>query len=144
MDNTLQRTVPLIGRFLLSFIFIFSGFGKVTGFAGTAAYMASKGMPMVPLFLVGAIIVELAGGLMLLVGYRTRLVAAVIFLFLIPTTLIFHNFWAADPAQYQAQLINFMKNLSIMGGMLYVLAFGAGGYSLDNRAQALVPATARG
>lgn len=143
MDKTLQRIVPLAGRFLLSFIFIFSGYGKITGFAGTAAYMASKGMPMVPLFLVGAILVEFVGGILLLVGYRTRLVAALFFLFLIPTTLIFHNFWAADPASAQSQLINFMKNMAIMGGMLYVMAFGAGAYSLDNRTQVLEPAPSR-
>lgn len=133
MENALQRNIPVIGRILLSFIFIFSGFGKITGFTGTAAYMASKGMPMVPLFLVGAICVEFIGGLLLLVGYRARLVATVFFLFLIPTTLIFHNFWAADAAHYQDQLINFMKNVSIMGGMLYVVAFGAGAHSLDSK-----------
>lgn len=124
---------PLAGRILLSLMFIISGWGKITGFAGTAGYMASKGMPFPQLLLAGAIVVELGGGLMLLFGWKARLAALAMFLFIIPTTLIFHNFWAADPAQVQGQTIHFMKNLTIMGGMLYVMAFGAGPLSLDAR-----------
>ncbi len=124
---------PLGGRILLSLMFIISGWGKITGFTGTAGYMASVGMPFPQLLLVGAIIIELGGGLMLLFGWKARLAALAIFLFMVPATLIFHNFWAADPAQTQNRMIHFMKNLTIMGGMLYVMAFGAGPLSLDNR-----------
>jgi len=124
---------PLVGRILLSLMFIISGWGKLNGFAGTAGYMASAGMPFPQVLLVGAIIVELGGGLMLLFGWKARLAALAIFLFIIPTTLVFHNFWAGDPAQAQNQMIHFMKNITIMGGMLYVMAFGAGPLSLDNR-----------
>ncbi len=94
---------PLGGRILLSLMFIISGWGKITGFTGTAGYMASVGMPFPQLLLVGAIIVELGGGLMLLFGWKARLAALAIFLFMVPATLIFHNFWAADPAQTQNQ-----------------------------------------
>ena len=73
------------------------------------------------------------GALMLIVGYRARLAAVVMFLFLIPVTLVFHNFWAVPAAEVQMQTINFLKNLSIMGGMLCIAAFGAGRYSLDRR-----------
>ncbi|MNC92228.1 Inner membrane protein YphA [compost metagenome] len=76
---------------------------------------------------------ELIGGLLIVVGWQARWAATAIFLFLIPTTFIFHNFWAVDAAQQGMQQIQFMKNLSIMGGMLYVMAFGAGPLSLDNR-----------
>ncbi len=124
---------PLGGRILLSLMFIISGWGKITGFAGTAGFMASKGMPFPELLLAGTIIVELGGGLMLLAGWQARIAALAIFLFIIPATLIFHNFWAVDPAQAQGQMIHFMKNLTIMGGMLYVMAFGAGPLSLDAR-----------
>jgi len=124
---------PLGGRILLSLMFIISGWGKITGFAGTAGYMASKGIPVPELLLPITIIVELGGGLMLLVGWKARLAASAIFLFIIPATLVFHNFWAVDPAQAQGQMIHFMKNLTIMGGMLYVMAFGAGPLSLDAR-----------
>ncbi len=132
-DNTLQNFAVLAGRMLLALIFVISGFGKITGFAATAAYMTSKGLPMAEVLLVPTIFIELGGALMLIFGYRARLAAAVMFLFLIPVTLVFHNFWAVPSAQVQMQMINFMKNLSIMGGMLCIVAFGPGRYSLDRR-----------
>lgn len=116
----------LAGRLLLAYIFVVNGYGKIAGFAGTAKYMASKGMPMVEPLLVGAIIIELVGGLMLAVGWKARWAAWAIFLFLIPTTLIFHPAWA-DPGQ----MIQLQKNLAIMGGMLYVAFMGPGKLSLD-------------
>ena len=124
---------PLCGRILLALIFITSGWGKIGGFEGTVGYIASKGLPLPQLAAAGAIAVELIGGLMIVVGWQARWAATAIFLFLIPTTLIFHNYWAADAAQQGMQQIQFMKNLSIMGGMLYVMAFGAGPFSVDNR-----------
>ena len=124
---------PLAGRILLALIFVISGFEKITGFAGTVGYIASKGLPLPQLAAIGAIIVELGGGILLIIGWQTRWAATAMFLFLIPTTLIFHNFWAVDAAQVQGQTIHFMKNLCIMGGMLYVMAFGAGPFSVDNR-----------
>ena len=131
--ETVKHYAPLAGRVLMAAIFVLSGWGKITGFAGTAAYMAGKGMPFPELLLPGAIAVELVGGVLLILGWHTRWVALAIFLFLIPTTLVFHNFWAVDAAQVETQTIQFMKNLAIMGGMLYVMAFGAGPLSLDNR-----------
>lgn len=136
MDKLCELTkqyAPLAGRILLSFMFIISGWGKITGFAGTAGYMASKGMPFPELLLPVAIAIELGCGLMLLAGWKARFAALALFLFIIPATLIFHNFWAVDAAQAQGQMIHFMKNVTIMGGMLYVMAFGAGPLSLDNR-----------
>lgn len=124
--NAYQPWGLLAGRLLLAYIFVLSGFGKIGGFAGTAKYMASKGMPMVEVLLVGAIVIELIGSLMLVVGWKARWGAWAIFLFLIPTTLIFHPAWA-DPAQ----AIQFNKNLAIMGGMLYVAFMGPGRLSLD-------------
>ena len=128
-----KQYAPLVGRALLSSIFIISGWGKITGFSGTAAYMASKGMPIPDVLLVAAIIIELGGGLMVLLGWKARWAALAIFLFVIPTTLIFHAFWAVDAAQVQNQMINFMKNIAIMGGMLYVVAYGSGPCSLDKK-----------
>lgn len=124
--NAYQPWGLLAGRLLLAYIFVLSGFGKIGGFAGTAKYMASKGMPMVEVLLVGAIVIELVGGLMLAAGWKARWAAWAIFLFLIPTTLIFHPAWA-DPSQ----TIQFNKNLAIMGGMLYVAFMGPGRLSLD-------------
>lgn len=125
-----KQYAPLMGRMMLALIFVISGFKKIGGFAGTAAYMAAKGLPMAEVLLVATIIVELGGGLMLAVGWQARWAALAIFLFLIPATLVFHPFWAVDAAQYQNQFNNFMKNLAIMGGMLYIVAYGSGPYSL--------------
>ncbi|MGH8546863.1 MAG: DoxX family protein [Gammaproteobacteria bacterium] len=129
--NTVQPLGLLVGRVLLALIFIGSGFSKITGFAGTAATMAAKGMPMVEVLLIIAILIELGGGLLLALGYKAQWAALAIFLFLIPATLIFHAFWAVDPEQVKMQLIQFQKNLAIMGGMLYVVFNGPGRMSLD-------------
>lgn len=125
-----ERYLPVVGRFLLALIFVLSGWGKITGFEGSVAYMASKGMPFPQFLLPGAILVELGGGLALMLGWKARWAALAIFLFLIPTTLIFHNYWALPPDQATAQLISFRKNLAIMGGLLYVVAFGPGPFSV--------------
>ena len=132
-NPNLTHAAALVGRILLAIIFIKAGFGKIGGWEGTAGYMASKGMPLVPLFLALTIVIELGGGLLLAAGYKARWVALAIFFFLIPVTVIFHPFWGIDPAQVQNQMNHFMKNLAIMGGMLMVFAFGPGAYSLDKR-----------
>lgn len=133
MNEATKNTVILIGRVLLSLIFVLSGFEKITGWSETSAYMASKGMPAVPFFHVMAILFELGGGLMVLLGYRARLGALALVVFVIPTTLIFHNFWALEDSQQQLQMIMFLKNLSMIGGLLMVAAYGAGVFSLDSR-----------
>ncbi len=133
MNTNVQNTAALVGRILLALIFIISGFGKITGYAGTAGYMASKGLPMVAVLLPLTILVELGGGLLIALGWKARWAAAVIFLFIIPVTLVFHNPVGLDAAQAQQQMINLLKNLSIMGGMLGLFAFGPGGFSLDAR-----------
>lgn len=131
MNTNLQNSAALLGRALLAAIFIASGWGKITGFAGTAGYIASKGMPLPELTAAGAIAVEFFGGLVLLAGFKARWAAAAIFLFLIPTTFIFHNPAGLPPQEAQGQMIHLLKNVSIMGGMLMVFAFGPGRYSID-------------
>ena len=125
-----QRYFPVVGRFLLALIFVLSGWGKIAGFEGSVAYMASKGMPFPQFLLPGAILIELGGGLALMLGWKARWAALAIFLFCIPTTLIFHNYWAVPPEQAQNQMIHFLKNLAVMGGLLYVVAFGPGPFSV--------------
>lgn len=131
MNDKFTDWAALAGRVLLALIFILSGIGKITGYSGTAAMMASKGMPMVSVLLPAAIAVELGGGLLLALGFKARWAAGAIFLFLIPTTLIFHAFWGLDAQAAQMQQINFMKNVAIAGGMLMVIAFGPGRLSLS-------------
>lgn len=131
LDQLASRFAPLAGRVLLALIFVISGYGKISGFAQTAGFMASKGMPIPEILLVGAIVVELGGGILLILGWQARLAALALFLFMIPATLVFHAFWTVDAAQMQNQFIHFFKNLCIMGGMLYIMAFGSGPYSLQ-------------
>ena len=136
MNTKVQDSAALAGRILLALIFIISGYGKITGYAGTAGYMASKGLPMVAVLLPLTILVELGGGLLIALGWKARWAAALIFLFLIPVTLVFHNPIGLDAAQAQQQMINLLKNVSIMGGMLGLFAFGPGGFSLDAKQSA--------
>ncbi len=133
MNSTLRDSAALVGRILLALIFLISGYGKITGFTGTAAYMAAKGLPFTDLLLVLTILIELGGGLLIAVGWKARWAAAAIFLFLIPVTLVFHNPAGLDAAQAQQQMINLLKNVSIMGGMLSLIAFGPGAFSLERR-----------
>ncbi len=136
----LRRFLPLVGRVLLALIFLTSGFNKITGWSGTADYMAGEGMPMVPLFLAGAIVFEIVGGLSVMLGFKARIGALVLVIFLIPATIIFHDFWTVEDAmQRRMQMIMFMKNLSIMGGLLLVMGLGPGPCSLDNRRAAPAP-----
>ncbi len=133
MNTNLTNTAALIGRVLLAAIFVISGYGKIGGFHGVAGYIGSKGLPMPEVLAALTIALELGGGILLIVGYKVRWVALLFFLWLIPTTLIFHRFWGIDPAQAQNMQIHFLKNVSIMGGMLLVFAFGPGAWSVDKK-----------
>ena len=128
----IQKFAAPVGRVLLAFMFILSGFGKITGYDGTAAYMASKGMPMVGVLLPVTILTELGGGILLAVGFKARWVALWLAGFSVLAALIFHDFWnVTDAAQHMSQQINFLKNVSIAGGMLMVFAMGPGPYAVD-------------
>ncbi|TAJ13529.1 DoxX family protein [Patescibacteria group bacterium] len=121
-----EATLALIGRVTLASIFVLFGFMKIGTFAGMVAYAASAGVPFPQLAIVVAIVVELIGGLMILVGYKTKLVALAIAIFLVPVTLYFHTNFGD-----QVNLTMFWKNLSIFGGLLILAAHGAGSYSID-------------
>jgi putative oxidoreductase len=133
MNPNTQNATALAGRILLAAIFVISGFGKIGGFEGIAGYIASKGLPMPQVLAALTIALELGGGILLIVGYKVRWVTLAFFLWLIPTTVIFHKFWGIDAAQVQNQMNHFLKNVSIMGGMLLLFASGPGAYSLDKR-----------
>jgi putative oxidoreductase len=125
--------VPLIGRILVSVIFLSSGFAKVAMFSPMTGYMVAKHVPLPAVALGFAAAVEILGGLAVLLGFQARLAAWVLFFYLIPTTLLFHNFWAMSGAEQMDNQIHFFKNVAIMGGLLFLTAFGAGAYSIDNR-----------
>jgi len=129
----LQSTTVLVGRILLGLIFVLSGFAKISGFDGTAGYIASKGLPLPQLLAALTIVVELGGGLALMAGLYTRQAVVALAVFSLLTAVVFHNFWAAPQGEQMMQQINFMKNLAIAGGMLVVAAFGPGRLSVDAR-----------
>lgn len=126
--NSFQSAVSVLGRVLLSHIFIISGIGKAANPEGTISYIQSVGAPMPEVAYGIALFVELVLGIALLVGFKARWAAAGIALFTLATAFLFH-FNLAD----QMQQIMFLKNLTIVGGLLLVVAFGGGAYSLDNR-----------
>jgi len=129
--QAVEKFGPAVGRILLALIFLMSGIMKIPNWEGTAGYMEFMGMPMVTLFLIGAVVLEIGGSLSVILGYKARWGALALIVFTIPTTLIFHAYWAVDPEQMQIQQIMFMKNLAIIGGLLVIMANGAGPLSLD-------------
>ena len=119
---------PLLGRIFLSLIFLMAAVNQIVNFAGTQQYMASFGMPATGFLLICAILLELSGSVLLILGYRLRWGVALLILFLIPATLIFHTKFS-DPFQ----IIQFEKNLAILGGLLVLYGFGPGNLSLGSR-----------
>jgi putative oxidoreductase len=123
----------LVGRILLAVLFLKSGWGKVGGFEQTAAMMASKGVPLATVALVITILLELGGGILLVIGYKARWVGLAFALWLIPVTVMFHGYWNVPADQVMNQTNHFFKNVAIFGGMLMVFAFGPGRYSIDRK-----------
>lgn len=130
MNNTVKEWGPLVGRVMISTIFLMSGLMKIGNFAGTSGYMAKMGVPMSDIALAITIIVEVGGAAMIIVGWKARLGAVALFLWMIPVSLMFHAFWAAPQEQMQTQMAMFLKNISMMGAMLMIMAFGSGPKSL--------------
>lgn len=121
----------LIARILLAFIFIMAGLSKIGRFWGTQQYMEAMWpywLGITPVFALAAIVIEVFGGLSIALGYKARVGAYVLIIFMIPTTLIFHTNFAD-----QMQFIQFMKNMAMTGGLIYVAAYGPGELSLDQQ-----------
>jgi putative oxidoreductase len=127
-SSAATAALPLIGRIGLASIFLLSGLSKIAAPAYTIGYIKSVGLPFAEVGYAIAVLVEIVGGLALIAGYRTRLVAGFVALFSIATALAFHNNLAD-----QNQFIHFFKNVAIAGGLLQIVAFGAGRYSIDAR-----------
>jgi putative oxidoreductase len=123
-----QRYLPLVARTFLAIIFVRAGVTKIIGFAETQQQITEAGIPLSPLVTILTILIEVLGGIAIILGYRARTAATILFLFLIPTTLVFHN-----PLIDPTQTGQFFKNLSIMGGLLLVSTYGAGPVSVDTR-----------
>jgi putative oxidoreductase len=128
-----EKFGPLLGRILIALLFIPAGINKITGFGGTVGYIASKGLPLPQVAAAGTIVVEVVVGLALLVGFKARYAALILAAFTVAASVIFHNFWALPEAQKMMQQLMFTKNFAIVGGLLFIAAFGAGPLSVDNR-----------
>ena len=126
MDTT--RYASLVGRLMIGLPFAMSGFGKLAAYGATTAYIASAGLPVPPVAWVIAVLVELGGGLLLIAGYQARSVALTLAVFSLAAAASFHNNFAD-----QNQMIHFLKNVMMAGGLLQIFAFGAGAFSLDAR-----------
>ena len=129
----------VIGRLLIGLPFAMSGFGKLAAIGPTTEYIRAAGLPLPTFALALAVLVELGGGLMLIVGLRARTVAAVLAVFSLVTAISFHSNFAD-----QNQMIHFLKNVMMAGGLLQITAFGAGAFSIDNRRKAADPTSSPG
>ncbi|WP_063553171.1 DoxX family protein [Burkholderia territorii] len=123
------KFLPLLGRILIGAPFAMSGFGKLGAYSATVGYITSMGLPMPALAFIASVLVELGGGLLLISGYRARVVALVLAVFSVVTALVFHRNFAD-----QNQMIHFLKNWMMAGGLLQIAYFGAGAFSFDARA----------
>jgi putative oxidoreductase len=131
--NSANDITTLAGRILIAVIFLISGFFKVGGYAQIVGYAAAMHLPAPGVAIAVAAAVELACGLAILAGFKTRFAAWLLFLYLIPVTYVFHNFWAVQGQEQQLQMVNFLKNVAIMGGLLVLSVNGAGAYSADGK-----------
>jgi len=127
-----QGAVVVLGRFLFALIFLMAGANHFN--KQTIGYAASQGVPLASILVPLSGVIAIAGGLSILLGYRAKLGAWLLVLFLIPVSLMMHKFWTVqDPMMAQLQMILFMKNVSMLGGALLISHFGAGPFSLDAR-----------
>ena len=133
MFASLQNPLSLIGRWLIAYVFLPSGIGKIAGFAGTVSYIASKGLPMPEVGAALALAVEVLGGLALVLGFKTRWAAIALAIFTLAAGIIFHNYWAMPAEAQMLQKIIFDEHLGLIGGLLLLAAFGPGGWSVDGR-----------
>lgn len=127
------RFLPLLGRILIGAPFVMSGLGKLAAYGATVGYIAAMGLPVPPLAFVLAVLTELGGGLLLLSGYRVRAVSLGMAVFCVVTAIFFHHNFTD-----QNQMIHFLKNVMMAGGLLQITWFGAGAFSLDARSSRTV------
>jgi putative oxidoreductase len=135
-ETLMNNALSLIGRILLAALFLPAGLSKLSGFEGTVGYIASVGLPLPAVGAAAALAVEILGSVALIVGFQTRIVAAVLAVFTLVASVFFHAFWAAAPEQAFVQQLLFFKNIGVVGGLLVLVSSGAGAWSLDAKKQA--------
>lgn len=122
---TSSKAIAILGRVLLSAIFLVSGLGKLAHWKETEALIAGRGLPAASLLLIGAVVFEITGGLAVISGFKVRAGTVILLVFLTLATLFFHNFWTYPEAARQAQVVQFLKNLAIAGGLVTLFATSA-------------------
>lgn len=133
--GAIQGLLALLGRIMIATIFLLSAVGnKIPKFNDVAGFMTAEGVPQAKILLVGAIAFLILGALSVALGYKARLGAFLLLVFLAAATYYFHDFWKAPAEKQQTEMIQFMKNLSLMGTMVFLMANGAGPWSLDSAA----------
>ena len=133
MFASLQNPLAFVGRILLAALFLPAGIDKLTGFAGTVGYISSVGMPLPTVAAALALAVEILGGLALVFGFGTRIAALVLAFFTLVASFYFHAYWAVPADQQMVMQLLFFKNVAVVGGLLVLAAFGAGGWSVDGQ-----------
>lgn len=137
MNPSLQNPLTLVARVLLALMFLLGGYGKLgAGFAGTVGYIGSVGLPAASVLAALAAAVELVGAVLLIIGYQTRWAALALALFTLAANVFFHNYWAMPADKQMVNQLMFLKNLAVAGGMLALVAWGAGAWSLDAKRRA--------
>ena len=127
--------VPLVGRLLITYIFATSGIAKVVAWQSNVQYMSTRHLPMIPVLLAAAAVIELGGSLCLITGYQARAAAMVMFFYTTILTVLFHNYWAATGMLAGMQETHFRKNVAIMGGLLVLAYSGPGRWALGENKQ---------
>lgn len=136
MLNALQNPLSLAGRLLLALLFLPAGVGKIGGFAGTVGYISSVGLPTPSFAAALALVIEIVGGLALIVGFGTRWAALALALFTLVASFFFHNYWAMPVDKQFVQQLMFFKNMAIVGGLFTIAAWGPGAWSMDAKRKA--------
>ena len=138
MSNPIQGVMSVIGRLMLVTVFLMSALGnKIPMFSSVVQYMQSEGVPAPQIMLAGAIVFLIAGSLSVLLGFKARIGAGLLLVFLVLATYFFHDFWNFEGQEQTNQMIQFMKNLSMAGAMLLIMANGPGSFSIDDRSKVI-------
>ncbi|WP_218239851.1 DoxX family protein [Comamonas fluminis] len=133
MLNQLKNPLDLLGRVLIALLFLPAGIQKITGFAGTVGYAAGAGMPMPQVAVAIGLVIEIVGGLAILLGWQTRWAALILGFFTLVASFFFHNFWGVPAEAAGVQQLLFWKNIAVVGGLLGYAAHGVGAWSVDAR-----------
>ena len=129
----MNHALNLMGRLLLAALFLPAGLSKLSGFEGTVDYIGSVGLPLPTVAAGAALALEILGSVALIVGFQTRIVAAMLAVFTFVASIFFHAFWAATPEQAFVQQLLFFKNIGVIGGLLVLASSGAGAWSIDSK-----------